>query len=110
AQAVGPWINTTAGTWDSTAKIAVAGEVNWPNAAWSVKVSGTTRVITTNDLPKGHTTGTFPVASTDPASQYDRNPNTISAQSVTYRLPLNPKAAAAPQCTGLGPIGILNDG
>ena len=52
----------------------------------------------------------FPVGSSDPAANYDRNPNQIAAQSIAWSLPLNPKAAAAPVCTGLGPIGILNDG
>ena len=85
AQAVGPWINTAAGTWDSTAKPSVAGSVNWPNAAWSVKAVGTRRVVSSNDLPNGHTSGTFPVASSDPASNYDRNPNSIAAQSIRGR-------------------------
>jgi hypothetical protein len=110
AQAVGPWIDTAAGTWDSTAKLRVAGDVTWPAAAWSVRVVGRTRVVTTNDLPKTHGTGTFPVAAGDPASSYDRNPNTISPQAVTLRLPLDPKAAARPRCTSLGAIGVLTDG
>src|SRR5712692_3148168 len=38
AQAVGPWINTTAKTWNSTTKIAVQGSVSWPNASYSVRV------------------------------------------------------------------------
>ena len=75
-----------------------------------MRVSGATRIVTTNDLPKGHGTGTFPVSPGDPASAYDRNPNSIQAQSVTFRLPFRPKAAARPACTSLGPIGILSDG
>lgn len=110
AQVVGPWIDTSAKTWDSTAKIAVSGSVRWPGASWSVKASGTRRVVRTNDLPAGHATGVFPVASNDPASSYDRNPNHIAAQSIVWRLPLNPKAAASPSCSGGGPIGILSDG
>src|SRR5438034_1755859 len=43
AQAVGPWIDTAARTWDSTAKIAVAGAVAWPNASWKVAVRGKKR-------------------------------------------------------------------
>jgi hypothetical protein len=66
--------------------------------------------VTTNDLPKGHASGTFPVAASDPASSYDRNPNHIAAQSVTLRLPVSPKAAARPSCVSLGSIGILVDG
>jgi hypothetical protein len=110
AQVVGPWIDTSAKTWDSSTKIAVAGSVKWPSASWSVKVSGATRVIRTNDLPNGHATGVFPVANTDPASSYDRNPNRISAQSIVWSVPLNPREAASPSCTSGGPIGVLSDG
>ena len=58
----------------------------------------------------GHTTGAFPIASSDPAAAYDRNPNSIAAQTVTWSGPLNPKAAAKPTCTPMGPIGVLADG
>jgi hypothetical protein len=109
AQAIGPWINTAARTWDSTAKIHVAGNVSW-DGTWLVKTTGTTRTVATNDLPSTHGTGTFPVGATDPAASYDRNPNSIAAQSVTFRLPLNPKPAAKPACLSLGSIGILTDG
>ena len=110
AQAVGPWIDPAAGIWDATAKIHVAGAVSWPNAAWAVRVGGQTRTVTTNDLPRGHTSGTFPVAATDPAAVYDRNPNRIAEQSLTFRLPLSPRPASAPACTSLGAIGVLVDG
>jgi hypothetical protein len=73
-------------------------------------VQGTKRVITSNDLPIDHSTGTFPIASTDPAYAYDRNPNSIEAQHISWSLPANPKAAAKPSCTSGGAIGILNDG
>ncbi|HET7060128.1 MAG TPA: YHYH protein [Candidatus Saccharimonadales bacterium] len=110
AQHAGPWINSANNTWDSQTKTAVEGAVTWPAADHSEKTSGSERVITTNDLPKGYTTGIFPIAKTDPAYQYDRNPNSIGTQSLTYELPLNPAAAATPNCTGLGPIGVLNNG
>lgn len=110
AQHAGPWINTANSTWDSQTKVAVEGAVTWPAADHSEKISGGMRALTTNDLPKGYTTGIFPIARSDPAYQYDRNPNSIGTQSLTYELPQNPAAAAAPSCTGLGPIGILTDG
>ena len=47
------------------------------------KVAGSKRTFAFNDLPIGHATGTFPIASGDPASAYDRNPNSIAAQTVT---------------------------
>lgn len=110
AQAVGPWINTTAKTWDSTAKTAVSGTVSWPAASWTVTVQGSKRVLKTNDLPINHTSGTFPVGTGDPAASYDRNPNSIAPQSFAWSVPLNPTAASKPICLGMGPVGVLNDG
>ncbi|HEV2369750.1 MAG TPA: hypothetical protein VGR90_07730, partial [Acidimicrobiales bacterium] len=110
AQAVGPWINTAAKTWDSTAKVHVQGAVAWPAASYSVTESAGQRTIRTADLPINHTTGRFPVAATDPAFTYDRNPNSIKVQSITWVLPENPSAAASPSCTSGGPIGVLDDG
>jgi hypothetical protein len=110
AQAVGPWIDTAAKTWNRTAKISVAGAVAWPQARYTVKVDGTKRVIAFDDLPVGHTTGVYPVAASDPASAYDRNPNSIAAQTVSWRLPLAPTRARSASCTPMGPIGVLADG
>ncbi|MDR3649229.1 MAG: hypothetical protein P4L20_09075, partial [Acidimicrobiales bacterium] len=72
-----PWINAGNHTWDSEAKVAVQGSVSWPSASYSVTVTGTTRKITTTDLPVDHTTGVFPIAASDPAHAYDANPNHI---------------------------------
>jgi hypothetical protein len=110
AQVVGPWINTKAKTWDSRTKIKVQGEVSWKAASYSVTVSGSTRVIKSNDLPIDHTTGVFPIASSDPAFAYDRNPNSIEPMSIDWALPLSPLAASIPSCTSGGAIGILDDG
>lgn len=57
----GPWINASAGTWDSLTKPHSAGSVTWPNATYTVTVSGDTRTIVTDDLPIDHPTGVFPV-------------------------------------------------
>ena len=103
-----PWIHGS--TWDSTAKPAVQGSVSWPQASYHVSVSGGQRIITTNDLPIGYTTGVFPISPSDPAYAYDRNPNAIQAQSLTYTLPATPTVASAPSCVGMGPIGVLSDG
>lgn len=104
----GPWIHGT--TWDATAKIAVQGAVSWPQGAYSVQLVGGQRVIQTNDVPKSFPTGVFPIAPTDPAWAYDRNPNTIRPQSIQYTLPAQPTVASAPSCLGMGPIGVLADG
>ncbi len=110
ASVVGPWVNTVNNTWDSTKKIAVSGNVSWPNAAFSVTISGDKRVITGNGLPINHTTGIFPILSSEPAYTYDRNPNSIKEQSINLSLPLNPTFASAPSCLGFGAIAILTDG
>jgi hypothetical protein len=110
AQAVGPWIDEAAGTWDLTKKVAVQGSVSWPMATYNETTVGTSRVITSNGLPVGAVTGTFPIAASDPAYAYDRNPNQIAANDVTMTLPLSPTAAATPGCLGKGRVGILKNG
>jgi len=104
----GPWIDLRAGTWDSTEKIAVQGS-NAFAGAWSARKSGATRVVKGNGLPK-QPAGTFPVQRTDPAYQYDRNPNTIAASAFSWSLPMTPAKAASPSCLPMGAIGVLNDG
>lgn len=106
----GPWIDAAAGTWNSAQKIHVQGSVAWPEAHFAVTTQDGTRTITTNDLPNGEPTGTFPIASSDPAYAYDRNPNHIAAQALTYTLPAAPTAAARPSCLHGGPIGVTLDG
>jgi hypothetical protein len=110
AKTEGPWINQANSTWNMDSKIAVEGTVSWPNASFSVTISGDNRIITSNDLPINHTTGTFPISKSDPADAYDQNPNTIKPQSIDWTLPINPTAASTPACTNGGPVGILNDG
>lgn len=104
----GPWIHGT--TWDSTSKTKVQGAVSWPSAAYRTSVDGGTRSITTNDLPDHDDTGVFPIAASDPAYAYDRNPNSIQAQSTTVSLPVDPVAAPKPTCVGGGAVGILANG
>ena len=110
AHAVGPWINETDGTWDLTKKVSVQGDVSWPMASYSEVLTKSTRDITSNGLPVGEITGTFPIASDDPAYVYDRNPNRIAGSDVTISLPLNPSQANNPTCLGKGRVGILKNG
>ncbi len=110
AQAAGPWLDEAAGTWDLAQKIAVQGEVPWPMATYSETINGSTRSITSNGLPVGEVTGTFPIASNDPAYSFDRNPNRIAASDITVTLPVSPATAAEPTCLGKGRIGILKNG
>ena len=107
AFADGPWIHGD--SFDPDAKTTVQGAVSWPARKLIIAAAGGAIHITTNDLPS-HPTGVFPIASGDPAYLYDRNPNSIRAQSFDVRLPLSPKAAAAPSCLPGGPIGVLLSG
>ena len=105
----GPWINLDAGTFDFLAKVVVQGSVSWPSHAFSATLSGATRTITGNALPD-HDTGTFPIASTDPAYAYDKNPNSISAQTLSWALTATPTVATTPTCLGGGAIGVMLTG
>ncbi len=104
----GPWFINDNTEYDSSEKVAVEGEVTW-DGTYSMDVQGTGRVITTNDLPDDHTTGDFPIQASDPAYQYDRNPNSIAAQSLTYALTAAPEVGDAPTCIG-GEVGVMTTG
>jgi hypothetical protein len=105
----GTWFNGD-GTFDLTKKPVVDGDVAWPDAKLKVTRKSSKRMITGNDLPLNDTTGAFPVASDDDAFQFDPNPNSIRAQSVSVTLPASPKVAAEPSCTAGGAIGIMLSG
>lgn len=106
----GPWIDTARGTWDALAKQIVAGSMSWPGTFSAVQ-RGSSLSVTGNGLPLAPiTTGTFPIASSDPAYQYDRNPNHIAGQTIDYALPYNPSPAATPGCLSGGRIGIALNG
>ena len=108
AQAQGPWFVNGGTEYDLDLKVAVQGEVAW-DGELTVTVDGDTRTITTNDLPDDHTTGEFPVSPDDPASAYDRNPNHIEAQSLTYTLAAEPTLTETPTCMG-GEAGVMLTG
>jgi hypothetical protein len=79
-------------------------------ASYTETVNGTMRDIKSNGLPVGEVTGTFPIASDDPAYSFDRNPNRITASDVNVVIPVSPTAAATPTCLGKGRIGVLKNG
>ena len=110
AHTAGPWIDRANGTWDSTTKVKVQGEVSWPQASYLEQVEADQRVIVTNNLPTQQMTGTFPIAVDDPAFQYDRNPNAIAEQTFTVSLPAAPTVADRPSCLPRGAIGVLRNG
>jgi LysM repeat protein len=101
----GPWIRSD-GTYDSTNKVVVEGEVEWPSEAhMTISPDGQTRTISTNDLPG--TSGVFPIASDSQAYQYDRNPNSIQVQNLSVELPAQPTANAQSTPLTGGAIGFI---
>ena len=102
-----PWIEND--LWDPAGKPTVDGTVQWPNAAITVTLEGTQRVIRANNLPS-HATGEFPIARSDDAYQYDRNPNSIRTQSIVLSLPALPQIAKTASCLSMGMVGFALDG
>jgi YHYH protein len=103
-----PWISADGLTWDSVAKLSVQGSVQWASS-FTTSLIGSLLNITGNGLPN-HPTGSFPIARTDPAYQYDKNPNTIQSIAINWGLTSSPVVAARPTCLGLGAIGVMYTG
>jgi len=103
----GPWFMNSNTQYDINKKAHVAGNVTW-TADFSNTVSGSTRTIVTNDLPS-HPTGVFPIQTSDPAHAYDRNPNSIKGQTLTYALAASPTYSETPNCMG-GEVGVMLTG
>jgi hypothetical protein len=101
----GPWFVGTS-QYDLNKKVKVRGNVTL-QALFTNTVTGTTRTITTNDLPN-HITGVFPISPSDPAYAYDRNPNSIKGQAFTYSLSSEP-SFGGPSCMG-GQAGVMLTG
>ncbi|MFZ1231791.1 MAG: YHYH protein [Thiofilum sp.] len=70
------------------------------NSTITVTTSGNQRVIVANGISK-HRTGKFPNAG---------NPNSISVQSYTFKIPLNPKLTGQIKNIGLNNFGIAVNG
>ena len=104
----GPWIHGS--TWDYTEKLLVDGAVEWPEASYRVRLSGSTRVLSGNGLPTSHTTGAYPISQSDDVYRYDRNPNAIRSQTVRFELPARPRKASSAQCISGGAVGVLDSG
>jgi YHYH protein len=109
AQAVGPWIDSVNKTWNINEKISVLGATTWDSAVFTNTAGSSARTLVGNGLPINHATGTFPVGQSDPAYQYDRNPNTISAHDIKLSVPSNPKYSNTPYCMG-GEVGVMLSG
>ena len=105
----GPWIEGD--TWNLLEKFAVRGAISWKSAAkYTEAASKSKRTITTMGVPTVGTTGEFPIASDDPAYQYDRNPSAISPRTKVVTISRNPVKAAKSSCLPMGAIGVAKDG
>ena len=110
AFASGAWLDEKNKEWYPDLKPSVDGQVGWEAASVTIEVAGSTRTISSNALPESHTTGIFPVQSSDDAYQYDRNPNTISMQQILYQLPQMPQLSDTISCLPPGIIGVALTG
>lgn len=102
-----PWVDKN-GTIYFLKKPFVKGSKKWNS---SIKFDDSTPniAVTGNGLPD-HTTGDFPIKSSSTAYQYDRNPNSIREQRISYAIPSNPKIASKPTCLPMGTIGVALSG
>lgn len=97
------WTNPD-GTWDYTRKPQVAGNVIW-TSEFKITLDGNgNRVLTGNGLPN-HPTGVFPIEPGTIPWKYDKNPNIISAQPLSFTIPAMPQEASIKSCVGFGPAG-----
>lgn len=103
-----PWI--VGDLWYPNSKPSVQGTVRWSEGKVAFSATSGKRVIKTAGVPTNATTGTFPISPSDPAFQYDRNPNSIRPGSFTVSVPKSPKVASKPSCLSLGPIGYSLNG
>jgi hypothetical protein len=107
AQGTPTWIGGS--VWYPNEKVNVEGSVSWPNASYSMTVYDGERTIISNGLPTDHNTGIFPIQKSDPAYQFDANPNSIKTQSYEYVFPVDPTGLATPNCI-YGQVGMMDDG
>jgi hypothetical protein len=86
--------------------------------ALSISSDGTYITIKTNGTPD-HKSPYYPTnhslyeaysGTTFTGVNFVKNPNTIASQNFTFKIPLNPGAAATHSATPLGPIGVAING
>jgi YHYH protein len=104
----GSWIHSD-GTWDSTSKAVVDGDVAW-DGKYEIKVENGKRKLIGNGLPTDHHTGIFPIQQSDDAFKYDRNPNSIRDTKIVFELSLIPQKALKPSCVPMGTVGVMKTG
>lgn len=104
----GPWFHGD--TWDPAQKPHVAGRVLWPDATYTLAERGDYLEFKGDSLPIKQPTGTFPISTSDPAYQYDTNPNRIAAQHLSLQIPAKPRFSSEPQCLPMGMVGFTITG
>lgn len=109
ASKVGEWINKANGTYDVTKKVSFQGDIFFSKADFSVTIAGDSRVVKSNGLPYQVPTGKFPVSTSDPAYQYDKNPNQITEQNICFSIAAKPTVASTASCI-YKEVGITLDG
>jgi hypothetical protein len=109
AQKEGEWLDEARGTYDVTRKVFFEGSVSYPSASFTITTTADQRTIEGDGFPFGVASGTFPVAESDPGYAYDRNPNEITAQKISFSIPRSPAPASAASCI-YKEVGITLDG
>lgn len=103
-----PWI--IGAMRDPSKKISITWSVMRKEAAFKIVSTWSSRILLWNWLPLWYPTGIFPVGRTDPAHQYDANPNSISKQSVSVTITKYPTVATTPTCIWWGPVWYTLNG
>jgi len=102
----------------STANIVVPDIYKKIYGATSITNDGTYIYVKTNDLPD-HKSVYYPTSNalyeaysgtTFGGNTFSKNPNTITQQTITFKIPLNPAVNAAHSATPLGAIGVALNG
>lgn len=101
-----PWVDSAAGTWNATAKVAVGGDVSW-QPTFTAAHRGRSEVLTGNGLPR--VSGTFPVPKSDPADAYSPDPGSVTAHPIELTLPYDPTVGRQATCES-GTVGLAIDG
>jgi hypothetical protein len=97
---------------DSTASVSPYAKFS---SGVTVNQDGATLVVTSNGVPN-HPSVYFSTSDSryqaynGTNSSFSKNPNSISTQSLTFRIPANPAPATTHQSTSLGPIGVALNG
>jgi hypothetical protein len=106
------------GTTSATGSVAVPAIYQKIYGATSITSDGTYITIKTNNLPD-HKSAYWPTSNslyqafsgtTFGGYTFSKNPNSISPQTMTIKIPVNPAVAANHAATPLGPIGIALNG